>query len=297
MPVRLVLAAILTCACAAVMAQGTVLEVIPLRHRTVEQVLPVVQPMVAPGGTLSGFQGQLVVRTTPANLDEIKRILGAIDTPARRLLITVMEDAEASRTERAAEIAANIGGERGRVVVPGSADRSGANVVLRDGDDRLRGRVVDSSSSAAGRNAQSVQVLEGGVAYISTGQSVPVREQQVTRSVVGGQVVERVVTGTQYRDTATGFYALPRLAGDRVTLEISAQREALSGQLRGAIHPERSAIDTQRTSTTVSGRLGEWMEIGGVATSASGQQSVLLGRAATATSDTRRVIVKVEELR
>jgi hypothetical protein len=39
------------------------------------------------------------------------------------------------------------------------------------------------------------------------------------------------------------------------------------------------------------------MEIGGVATSASGQQSVLLGRAATATSDTRRVIVKVEELR
>jgi hypothetical protein len=49
--------------------------------------------------------------------------------------------------------------------------------------------------------------------------------------------------------------------------------------------------------TTVSGRLGEWMEIGGVGQDASGQQTVLLGRASTATRDNRRVLVKVDEVR
>jgi hypothetical protein len=50
-------------------------------------------------------------------------------------------------------------------------------------------------------------------------------------------------------------------------------------------------------ATTVSGRLGEWMEIGGIGVDASGQQSVLLGRATTASRSSGRVLVKVEEVR
>ena len=42
----------------AVLAQGT-LEVIPLRHRTVEQLLPVLRPLLEPGGALSGQSNQL----------------------------------------------------------------------------------------------------------------------------------------------------------------------------------------------------------------------------------------------
>ena len=36
-------------------AQDLKLEIIPLRHRLTDEVLPVLQPLVAPGGTLSSF--------------------------------------------------------------------------------------------------------------------------------------------------------------------------------------------------------------------------------------------------
>jgi hypothetical protein len=56
-------------------------------------------------------------------------------------------------------------------------------------------------------------------------------------------------------------------------------------------------VNVQSLVTTVSGRLGEWMEIGGVGQDAAGQQSVLLGRTSTASRDSRRVLIKVEEVR
>jgi hypothetical protein len=132
--------------------------------------------------------------------------------------------------------------------------------------------------------------MEGREAFVRVGQSMPARERQVQRSVVGGRVVEQVVETTQYRDAATGFYVLPRVSGDRVTLDISPQRETLAKQ------PHRG-VNVQSMVTTVSGRLGEWMEIGGIDVDASGQQSVLLGRATTASRSRGRVLVKVEEVR
>jgi type II secretory pathway component GspD/PulD (secretin) len=272
-----------------VLGQSTVLEVIPLRYRTADQVIPIIQPMLAHEGSVSGFQGQLIVRTTPANLEEIKRILASLDTAPRRLLITVRQDAGATSRERAAEVSGRVGSDQARVIVPESGDRRGGNVVLRDGDDRLRARAFDGQGSESDRNTQSVQVLEGREAFVRIGRSVPVRERQVTRSVVGGQVVEQVVDSTQYRDVATGFYVLPRVSGDRVTLDVSPQRETLSTQPPGG-------VNVQRVSTTVSGRLGEWLEIGGLTQDASGQQSVPLGRSATRASHSSRVLVKVEEL-
>ena len=123
---------------AAAYAQNTVLEVIPLRYRMAEEVIPIIQPMLAREGSISGFQGQLVVRTTPANLDEIKRILASIDTMPRQLLITVRQDADVDRSRSAAEVSGSVGGDQGRVTVPGSRDPRGGSVVLRDGDDSVR---------------------------------------------------------------------------------------------------------------------------------------------------------------
>ena len=277
-------------ASAAVQAQQTVLEVIPLRYRTVAEVIPIIQPMLAREGSVSGFQGQLVVRTTPANLEEVKRILAGLDTTPRQLLITVRQDAEDSRSSNEAQISGSVGGEHGRVTVPGDRDPRGGNIVLRDGDDNVRLQVLEGSGSRSDRGTQSVRVMEGREAFVRVGQSVPVRERQVQRSVVGGRVVEQVVDTTQYRDAATGFYVLPRVTGDRVTLDISSQRETLSKQARGG-------VNVQSIVTTVSGRLGEWMEIGGIGQDASEQQSVLLGRTATAARHSGRVLIKVEEAR
>jgi hypothetical protein len=285
---RALLALLLAASCAA--AQETVLEVIPLRHRTAAEMIPIVQPLLVRDGSVSGFQGQLIVRTTPANLAEIKRILASLDTAPRQLIITVRQDADVDRSRSAAEVSGSVDGDHGRVTVPGSPDPRGGSVVLREGDDSVRLQAIEGSGSQSGRDMQSVRVMEGREAFVRVGESAPIRERQVQRSVVGGRVVERVVESTQYRDAATGFYVLPRVAGDRVTLDISSQRESLAKQAHGG-------VNVQSIVTTVSGRLGEWMEIGGVGQDARGQQSVLLGRTTSATRDSRRVLIKVEEVR
>jgi type II secretory pathway component GspD/PulD (secretin) len=286
---RWAVALLLVALVGAAQAQTTILEVIPLRYRTAEQVIPIIQPMLAREGTVSGFQGQLIVRTTPQNLEEIKRILASVDTAPRRLLITVRQDVELARGERSAEVSGRVGSDRARVIVPDSGDRRGGNVVLRDGDDRLRARALESRGTESDRNTQSVQLLEGREAFIRASQSVPVRERQVRRAVIGGQVVEQVVESTHYRDVTTGFYVLPRVSGDRVTLEISPQRETLSTSVPGG-------VNVQRVVTTVSGRLGDWMEIGGITQDRAAQEAVLLGRRAATASDGRRVLLKVDEL-
>jgi hypothetical protein len=85
-------------------------------------------------------------------------------------------------------------------------------------------------------------------------------------------------------------YVRPRITGDRVTLDISAQRESLSSQ------PHRG-VNVQGVVTTVSGRLGEWIEIGGVGSEASARQSALLEGRSAAAQDSRRVLIKVDEIR
>jgi hypothetical protein len=271
--------------------QTTVLEVIPLRYRAAQEIIPVIQPLLPREGSVSGLQGQLIVRTTPANLDEIKRILATIDVAPRQLMITVRQDADTASRRSRAEVSGSVGGEHGRVTVPGGRnERRGGNVVLGEGDDRVRANVLESETTASDRNTQSVRVMEGREAFVSVGQSVPVRERKVRRTVVGGQIVEQTVEGTQYRDATTGFYVLPRLAGDRVTLDVSPQRETLSRRVPGG-------VNVQSMVTTVSGRLGEWMEIGGISRDSSGQQTVLLGRGTTAAQESRRVLVKVDEIR
>jgi type II secretory pathway component GspD/PulD (secretin) len=268
-----------------------VVEVIPLHYRTAEEVIPILQPMLDPGGTLSGFRGQLIVRTTPGNLVEIKRILASVDAAPRQLQITVRQDADGSARRSTADVSGNIGNDNARVVVPpASRERQGGRIVIREGDSRIRAHVLDSASTLSDRNTQTLRVSEGREAFIQVGQSVPVRGRQVTRTVVGGQVVEQVVDSTEYRDVTTGFYVRPRLSGDRVMLDISPQRESLSGNVRGG-------VSVQRVVTTVSGRLGEWIEIGGIGHDASVRQAVLLGRASSTASERSRVLVKVDEVR
>ena len=258
----------------------TVLEVISLKHRTAEDMIPVLTPMLAREGSLSGMRGQLIVRTTPANLEELRRILLVVDVAPRRLLITVAQDVAAERSRRGADVALRTD-DHLRLTVPGAkgAPRDGVEV-----------RILDARNADSLRVMQTVQVIDGGTAYVQTGQSSPVPQQRVTRSVVGGRVVEQVVESVEYRNVGTGFHVLPRVAGDRVTLDLSPHREALMRHVPGM-------VDVQRVVTTVSGRLGEWIDVGGVSDQRGSEREVLLGRSTSTYSERRNIVVKVEELR
>lgn len=168
------------------------LEIITLRHRTAEQVLPALRPLLEPGATLTGQSNRLIVRTSPANLDDLRLALEALDRPARRLLISVRFD-----DSRAAAA--------GRVEASGGVGNRGA---------RLEIRAQESQSRGDERIDQRVQVLEGSRAVIYSGQSRPARQLIQTP---GGVIPQQV---TVIHDQATGFEVVPRLSGQEATLEI-----------------------------------------------------------------------------
>jgi type II secretory pathway component GspD/PulD (secretin) len=288
--------AILALLCALVAApafgQSGSVEIVPLRYRTAEQIIPVLKPLLDSTGTITGMQNQLIIRTSPANLAQLKQVLASLDTMPRRLMITVRQDADLERERAGAEISGRVSSGNTTVVVPGS--RGGTNVEVRRGDDVVRGRVESTRSAESDSNVQTLQVLEGNSAFIRIGQSVPVTQRQITRTVVNGRIVEQVGSSVDYRDVMTGFHALPRLSGDRVTVEISPQRDTLA---RPEQNLPRGSVNVQGASTVVSGRLGEWMEIGGIAQGGSDERSALLGTTRTQTADNRRILIKVEEMR
>jgi type II secretory pathway component GspD/PulD (secretin) len=267
--------------CVAAWAQQ--LEVITLKYRNAEQVLPILQPLVAPGGTISGLNNRLFVRTTPANLAELKRVLDVVDSRPRQLMISVRQDADLDRGSRGAQASGSADlGDAGQVTVPGRPHPRGATVTTGG----VEAQVYSSDSQRTDRATQSVRVLEGNAAFISIGQSVPLQGRQVIVGP-GGAVSQQ---STQYRDVDSGFYVTPRVHGDDVTLEISAANDRL-------VNPTTGASSIQRVQTVVSGRLGEWIELGGTGEQRSRDQSVILGRSSDASRDYRRVLLKVEEVR
>lgn len=211
------------------------LEIIPLQHRLPEQVLPALLPLVEAGGTLTTANNKLILRASPANIDQIRQALAAIDTPQRRLMISV-------RQSGSNETAQSGGGiESGRVVIDGSGRMTVSGNV----------RLGDSTRQGSVNSQQQVQTVEGGDASIFLGRSLALPMRQIITTPGGGAVVGSTI---QYVDVGNGFAARPELVGERVTVTITPQMQRI----------ERNGnISGSRLSTQISGRLGEWIALGG----------------------------------
>lgn len=241
------------------------LEIIELKSKNVDQVLPALLPLVEPGGTLTGTNNQLFLKASPRNRAEIKRALAAIDTPTRRLVIHVSHDRHAEEAGRGAE----LGGQ----VTLGSTRRADVSA-----------SVWDTKSVRGENSAQMVQTIEGGQAFIQVGRSLAVPMRQRIYGPAGSLISETLV----YRDIGSGFYAIPHLNAQRVTIDITQQAESFEAHSRGG-------VNAQRLATTVSGRLGEWIELGGTGRGAAGQQRGTTWSTGDA-RDSRSIWLMVEEL-
>lgn len=254
-------------------AHGQELQVIDLDFRLAQDLLPILQPLVEPGGVLTGMDDVLFVRTSPENFEQIRAAVATLDRAPRQLLITVgqgtVRDLDAVRVEGSA----TIGNDDVQVGVNRPPDAaSGADVTLR-------GR----RQQADLHNVASVRALEGNETWIGAGQSVPISETVVQHGA-GGVVRET----TTFRDVGTGFYATVRLSGDRVILDISARQQRY--------RPASGNIASQGATTTASGRLGEWFPLGGVTGSDASSSGGLLSQGQRSESTGYSLWVKVDEL-
>jgi len=231
------------------------LEVFTLRYRSAEKALPVVQPMLEQGGAVSAMDGRLIVRTSTENLAEIRQLLSVLDTPLRRLKITVLQDVDSETAQRMLGASGSVGIGNARIGMGGAqGGNSGAGMTVERGGDRftLNGNVAQGRETD--HKMQTVRVVEGGRAHIQVGQAVPVLQRQTIQ--VGGQV--QIVETAQLREANSGFDVVPRLQGERVTLEVQAQNDRLNPNAADG------SAQIQQVKTTISGRLGEWLPVGDV---------------------------------
>ena len=109
-----------------------------------------------------------------------------------------------------------------------------------------RGRLSDNP-------IHTLRITEGTSGYIETGESIPYFSAgggwfSGRRGFIGGDVA--------YKDVNTGFYVLPRVHGDQVILDVSPFKQSQS-KTRGG------DINTQSASTQITGKIGQWLAIGG----------------------------------
>ena len=166
-------------------ADEAVLDVIPLKHRTTAELLPVLQPFIAKDGVIKADHDRLIVRTGAANLAELRKLIAELDRPLRRLLIEVKQ----------------LSGDRAR--------RGSAATDTTD--------VWRTEERGDADHLQQVEVTEGSEALIEVGRQIPLSDFMLEQGRAGTQIG----LDTRYTRTTAGFYAQPRLNGDTVTIDIS----------------------------------------------------------------------------
>lgn len=233
---RLPLATLLLLLSALAYADDIQVVSIPVMSQPAAALVDTIRPLLGRNGGVSAFRDRLVVRGTPQQVAAVRSLLSEIDRPARRLIIEVRQTGNLSLSTRGFGYGVDTGNVRLGQVRPGSDGRiSYRGAQTRGRDDSL----------------QRVQALDGRPALIRAGQSVPVYRGY--QDIVG----RRIVQGFEmhYRDTSSGFVALPRVHGDQVTVEIYQQhgRPAANG-----------GFDLQQASTVLRGDLGQWLPLGSI---------------------------------
>lgn len=260
------------------------MEIISLKHRSADDLLPVIIPLLDKDGAASGMNNQLILRTSVKNSAQIKKLLERIDVPPRSLRISVMQNVDSDTVARLTEVSGNIGLNRNtRLSLPDNPNTQGASIDVTQGKDHLKAKIISTRSLENDHRTQQIQVLEGKRALVSSGQSLPVDQQQVTQQQWGTQIIHT----TRYQDVNSGFFVLPRVNGDIVTVEINAQNDSLTNN---------ADLRLQQTSSVVSGHLGEWLLVGGTAQQRDAQDGTISTRHLDTRQEQRNVLIKVEEI-
>lgn len=269
--------------CLSLQSRAGELEVIQLQNRSASEVLPVLQPLLEPGGTLTGMNDQLILRASDRNRAEIKKVLSTLDKAPRQLVIYVRQNMAQDRRQRGINATGTVVLGNGVSISQSAPDSGRGPHIVSPQTSSVDINVQDRQRRSQDAADQMVRVMDGGSAYISAGVSVPIPMRSVYLSPTGAVITESTV----YQDLASGFYATPKLMGDRVTIDISPQQ---TSPLQGTY----GAQAVQRLYTTVRARLGEWVQIGAANDEATWQNRQLTGRDTQTDSSRHSVWLKVE---
>ena len=198
------------------------------------------QPLLSDKEGISGHGYELYINAKPATLQTIRELIARIDKQAAQLLISVKNLNINTSNQTRYSVDANIKHNNTTLTIGGKA---GGGIAFNSS-----GKSVTQTQ----RQTPQVRATEGQPALISSGISLPIKSNNW--KVVNGHVIENEVT--DYRAINSGFYVTAWLNGNRVKLDIQQQQNSPSDGNR----IQTSSINT----TAASGKLGEWIAIGGV---------------------------------
>ena len=232
--------------------QADSITTIQLRNRPAAEIIPVVRPMLGADDAISGQGFKIFLRSSPQTLAQVRGMIEVLDVAGKTQQISVFQGS--TRGLRALGFGAEIQIESGDASVTVGTGKNqdednGGSITYstRDG-----GGSINSTSTRLrlqDNPIHQVRVTEGNQAYIETGEQIPYFS--------GSDWItpEGVTGGLDYKKVTTGFYVLPRVNGERVTLQVSPFKNTNQGG---------GNIETRSARTTLSGKLGEWLLIGGV---------------------------------
>ncbi|MCK9535427.1 MAG: secretin [Pseudomonas sp.] len=256
--------------CSSTLAQAAS-EVIQLNFRMAQDILPVAQSVLGSDGRASAYGNQLIVNASQDKIAELRSVLERIDIQPRRLLITVDSQGNQHNSERGYHTDGSIDGRHGEITL-GQGEQQG--------QDRIR--IIRNNTQGRDTSLQTVQTLEGSAALLQVGQSIPQRSSRYDQY---GHIQEYI----EYRSVNQGFYVTATVHGDQVQLEINSQNDRRSQQYN-------NVIETQSTSSRVSGRLGEWINVSASSQDNQQHQDGFLQQRNSTGQETSQLQIKVEVL-
>jgi acetyltransferase-like isoleucine patch superfamily enzyme len=274
------------------MADSMKMEIIELKSGVVSDIVPVLKPLVAEGGTVTGMNGKIIIKSTASNLKQLKQVLAQLDKAPRRLMISVKQNVDGSLKTSEDGLSGRYISNNVKIESP-DISNEGTIIQGQDSDGNvIRYRTLETRSSLEDRNVFKVQTLEGHHAHINIGNSVPIPNSNTI--ITGAGVV--IQDGVEYRDVTSGFYVLPRLQGDNVTLLIAPRLSRVTPNSRHS-RDHAATFDIQEVETTATGRLGEWIQIGGATQHYNNDSRRNVIRTKQRGQEQRNVLIKVEEIK
>lgn len=244
----------LACFCSLVLsgAVAAEMQIFELQHRSARELAEIVRSIVSENARVAVHQNTLVVRTDPAELAEVARLVADYDRAQSMLRITIDQGA---RTDSQGQ---DVGAA---VLVRNDSVKIGVGSPRRTGDDSVSVSAGGASGGIHGQDAeiienrqisQSISVLEGYPATISVGRAIPFTSEL---RYYWNRHPHYVAT-TEYVNVDTGFEVIPQIQGEMVQLEIQPFMAFLD-----ADNPKQ--IVFHELSTRVRIPLGAWYDLGG----------------------------------
>jgi type II secretory pathway component GspD/PulD (secretin) len=144
-------------------AGETIIEVITIYNRPASEIQPLIGPILENTDRVIADGSNLIVRTTPERLNEIKKFINSLDTRLNNLIISVIQSRHTTAEELNAAARVNL-----NIPIENISKSSG----------RITGHYDQAQKQSAKESTQTIRTLEGNTAYIKAGNAYPIQNVQ-----------------------------------------------------------------------------------------------------------------------